>query len=100
MNDADGLPPQGSDQKDAAAVRVFPPGVPLATILSGVVLMWLWPIRSGWMLPAPLRYVVGGAIILASVYFLGFRAVALMRRSGQSENPYRTTTEILEAGPY
>ena len=24
----------------------------------------------------------------------------MMRRSGQSENPYKTTTEIIEKGPY
>jgi protein-S-isoprenylcysteine O-methyltransferase Ste14 len=31
---------------------------------------------------------------------LGGWSVALMRRSGQSENPWKPTTEIIERGPY
>lgn len=86
--------------KDAAAIRVFPPGIPLATVLIGVVLQRFWPIGAGFALHTPLRYWIGGAIIVLSVYALGFRSISAMRRTGQSENPYTETTEILEAGPY
>ena len=34
------------DQRDAAAVRVFPPAVPALTILLGVALQGLWPIQA------------------------------------------------------
>lgn len=52
------------------------------------------------MLQAPFRYWIGGAIIIASIYLLGFKAVKTMRQSGQSENPYKKTTEIIETGPF
>ena len=42
-------------QKDAAAVRVFPPGVPLLTTLTGVGLSRLWPIYLGFEFPTPTR---------------------------------------------
>ncbi len=38
---------------DAAAVRMFPPAVPLLTILAGVGLDRLWPIPLHVHLPAP-----------------------------------------------
>ncbi|AXI42611.1 isoprenylcysteine carboxylmethyltransferase family protein [Sulfitobacter sp. SK011] len=87
-------------EKDAAAVRIFPPGVPLGTVVAGAGLEWIWPVGLRLLPDGPLRYWLGGAIILGSIYFLGFRAVSMMRRSGQSENPYKTTTEIIEKGPY
>jgi protein-S-isoprenylcysteine O-methyltransferase Ste14 len=74
--------------------------VPLATVLAGVGLGLVWPIDAGWLPGAPLRYVLGGAIILASVLGLGAPAVRLMRRSGQHENPWKPTSEILVRGPY
>jgi protein-S-isoprenylcysteine O-methyltransferase Ste14 len=100
MPDPESPPLPEDAEKDAAAVRIFPPGVPLATVLAGLILAYIWPLGSDWLLGAPLRYGVGGAIVLAAIYFLGFRAVLIMRRSGQSENPYRKTTEIIETGPY
>jgi hypothetical protein len=42
-------------QKDTAAVRVFPLGVPLLTILTGFGLQRLWPINLGFEFPAPER---------------------------------------------
>ena len=46
-------------QRDYAAVRVFPPGVPLVTVLVGIGLGRLWPIDLGFALPAPERYWLG-----------------------------------------
>lgn len=87
-------------QKDAAAIRIVPPVVPLICVLAGVALAKFIPLGTDTLIPAPLRYWIGGLIIIASVYFLGFRAVKLMRSTGQSENPFKKTTEILESGPY
>lgn len=87
-------------QRDSAAVRVFPPGVPLLTILSGIGLGRLWPIEPGFDLPAPARYWLGGATILAAVAGLGLWSVIIMRRSGQSENPWKPTFEVLRHGPF
>ena len=86
------------EPRDAAAVRVFPPAVPLLTILIGVGLDRLWPLGLG--VSAPARYWIGGAIVIGAIVGLGVYAVVLVRRSGQSENPWKPTTEILERGPF
>lgn len=90
----------GLTPRDAAAVRVFPPAVPLATILLGVALEWLWPIPLGFEPPPPVRYALGGAIVAGAILGLGLWSVRLIRGSGQSENPWKPTTEIIERGPY
>ncbi len=86
--------------QDAAAVRLFPPAVPLATVLVGVGLNWLWPIAFGWVLPGPIRYGLGIAIVLAAVLGLGLWSVVLFRTGGQSENPWKPTTAIEDRGPF
>ena len=88
------------EPRDAAAVRVFPPAIPLATVLIGVGLDYLWPLRAPFMLEAPERYWIGGAIIVAAILGLGLWSVVLMRRSGQSENPFKPTTQIIRGGPF
>ncbi len=87
-------------QQDAAAVRVFPPGVPLVAVLVGVGLEYLWPIDPGFALPAPERYWLGGLIVAGSFLGLGFWSVRIFRRSGQSENPWKPTPQIVERGPF
>jgi protein-S-isoprenylcysteine O-methyltransferase Ste14 len=88
------------ESRDAAAVLVFPPGVPLLTILLGVGLDRLWPLEF-WSEPsAPACYWIGGAIVVGAIFGLGLYSVILVRRSGQSENPWKPTTEILERGPF
>lgn len=88
------------ESRDAAAVRVFPPAVPLLTILLGMCLNLLWPLELGFELGAPARYSVGGAIVVAAILGLGFYSVTLVRRTGQSENPWKPTTEIVNRGPF
>jgi protein-S-isoprenylcysteine O-methyltransferase Ste14 len=81
-------------------VRVFPPGVPLLTILLGVALKRLWPLELGSGLGIPARYWVGGMIVVGVFLGLGFYSVILVRRTGQSENPWKPTTEIVNRGPF
>lgn len=100
MADPDPFVSSSGIEKDAAAVRIFPPGVPLVTVIVGSVLEYIWPVDLIFVPDAPYRYWISGAIILVSIFFLGFRAVLMMRRSGQSENPYKKTTQIIETGPY
>ena len=89
-----------TEPRDAAAVRVFPPAVPLIAILLGVALQRLWPLSPGFE-PAPLvRYALGGFVVAAAILGLGWWAVRVMRGSGQSENPWKPTYEILERGPF
>jgi protein-S-isoprenylcysteine O-methyltransferase Ste14 len=86
--------------RDAAAVRVFPPAIPLVTILVGFGLQRLWPIPVELGVSDAVRYWTGGLIFVGAVLLLGGWSVLLMRRSGQSENPWKPTTEIIERGPY
>ena len=86
------------EPSDAAAVRVFPPAVPLLTILIGVALNRLCPFKL--KLSDLSRYGIGGAIIGVAVLGLGLCSVVLLRRTGQSENPWTPTTEIVTRGPY
>jgi protein-S-isoprenylcysteine O-methyltransferase Ste14 len=91
---------ESQQQKDAAAVRVFPPGVPLLTTLTGVGLSRLWPIYLGFEFPTPERYWVGGLITAGAIFGLGLWSVVLLRRTGQSENPWKPTRQIVERGPF
>jgi protein-S-isoprenylcysteine O-methyltransferase Ste14 len=88
------------ERADAAAVRIFPPAVPLLVVAAGVVLEHVWPIGAGSVLPAPARYWAGGLLAAAAVLLLGLWSVVLFRRSGQSENPWKPTPRIVARGPF
>src|SRR5262245_23127931 len=85
---------------DAAAVRIFPPAVPLLTILAGIGLNRVWPLDLGFALPAPERYWLGGAIVVGAILGLGLWSVVLFRRSGQDENPWKPTPSVVDRGPF
>jgi len=87
-------------QRDAAAVRVFPPLIPLATVLAGIGLDYAWPALPGPGVPAPARYVAGGLIVIGALLLLGAWSVFLLRRDGQSENPFKPTFRIMDRGPF
>lgn len=86
-------------QKDAAAVRVLPPVIPLMAILFGLGLNRLWPIRPGFDFPKPFRYWIGGVIVAGS-FLVMLWSVRLFQRTGQDANPYTPTPEIVESGPF
>ena len=88
------------EPRDAAAVRIFPPAMPLLTILSGVGLKRLWPLEFGFGLSARARYWIGGTILVGAFLGLGFYSVVLFRRTAQSENPWKPTTQIVNSGPF
>ncbi len=85
---------------EAAKVRTFPPGVPLIIILLGVFLNHVIPITPGFAPGNSWRYWVGGLIVGMSILGLGLWSIFLVRRSGQSENPWKPTTEIIEREPF
>jgi protein-S-isoprenylcysteine O-methyltransferase Ste14 len=87
------------EQKDAAAVRIFPPGVPVLVVVLGAALQRLLPIEF-LTLPTPLRYWLGGALVASAVLGLGLPSVLLFRRGGQDENPWKPTPHIEERGPF
>jgi len=88
------------EPKDRAKVRLFPPGVPVITILIGVGLQRLWPLDLGFSLPAPERYWAGAVLVVGSLLGLGLWSAMLFRRSGQSVSPWKETPEIVERGPF
>lgn len=89
-----------NDERDAAAVRVFPPAVPALTILLGIALQRIWPIQVDLGITPAARYWVGGLIVVGAILGLGLWAVVLFRRSGQDENPWKPTPRIVEGGPF
>lgn len=88
------------EEKDAAAVKVFPPAIPLLTILGGVLLDNVLPIDFAPNIPSPLRYWIGGGIIATAILGLGAWSVIIMRKDGQSENPWKPTFKVLDRGPF
>jgi protein-S-isoprenylcysteine O-methyltransferase Ste14 len=89
-----------TEAKDAANVRFFPPGIPLLIIAVGIGLNHLWPFNLANEVPEWVRYSLGGAIALGALLGLGAWSVIIMRRSGQSENPWKPTNCIIESGPF
>ena len=89
-----------NEERDAAAVRVFPPAVPVLTILLGVALQRVWPIQVDLGIAPAARYWVGGLIVGGAILGLGLWSVVLFRRSGQDENPWKPTPQIVERGPF
>jgi protein-S-isoprenylcysteine O-methyltransferase Ste14 len=87
-------------KRDAAAVRFFPPGMPLLTILIGIGMNRLIPFHAGIPMPTPLRYWVGGIIAVAALLGLGAWSVILLHKDGQSANPWKPTFRIIEKGPF
>lgn len=85
--------------EDRAAVRVFPPAVPLIVILLGILLNRLWPIPPGFDVPAPAR-MVGGLIVVGAIGVLGIWSVVLFKRTGQDPNPWKPTPGIVDRGPF
>jgi protein-S-isoprenylcysteine O-methyltransferase Ste14 len=89
-----------NDERDAAAVRVFPPAVPVLTILLGIALQRTWPIQVDLGITPVARYWMGGLIVVGAILGLGLWSVVLFRRSGQDENPWKPTPQIVEGGPF
>ena len=89
-----------NDERDAAAVRVFPPAVPVVTILLGIALQRIWPIQVDLGTTPAARYWLGGLIVVGAILGLGPWSVVLFRRSGQDENPWKPTPQIVEGGPF
>lgn len=89
-----------NDNQDGAAVRLFPPGVPLAVIVMGWVLGHYFPLAEMTAPDATILFVLGGVIIVVAFFGLGVWSVLLFCKSGQSVKPWDATPEIPEAGPY
>jgi protein-S-isoprenylcysteine O-methyltransferase Ste14 len=90
---------QMSADRDAAQVRIFPPAVPVVTILAGVALKRVWPIDPPVTVSPAWRYGLGGVIVTAAFLALGY-CLLMFRRGGQSVIPWKPTVQIFEQGPF
>lgn len=86
--------------RDAAAVRIFPPGVPLLTVAAGVLLDRLWPIDPGFTLPRIVRYGLGGVLVAGPFCALLLWAFALFHKTGQDPKPWLPSPALVERGPF
>ena len=84
---------------DRAAVRIFPPAAPLLTVVGGILVQRWSPAALSLDFPMALRW-AGGLLAVGAVLFLGAWSVMLIRRSGQSENPWKPTTGLILSGPF
>lgn len=89
-----------SSVRDAAAVRFFPPGIPLLVLVATNLLERFVPLDLGWSLDSHLRAGIGYAIVALAILIFGFWPVTLFRRAGQSENPWKPTPKIETRGPF
>jgi protein-S-isoprenylcysteine O-methyltransferase Ste14 len=85
--------------KDGANVRIPPPFLPLLTVLVGVGLNFIWPLAVGASLPVWIRIVLG-AILVAAGFGLAVGAMKRFIATGQRPEPWETTPEIVESGPF
>jgi len=88
------------DDTDSAAVRIFPPVIPALVIAFGIGLNHILPFGSLIEIPTPIRYWLGGIIVACALLGLGGWSVLIMRRDGQSENPWKPTFNIIDRGPF
>jgi protein-S-isoprenylcysteine O-methyltransferase Ste14 len=86
--------------RDAAAVRIFPPAVPIVTIALGIGLNRILPIELPFEIPIPFRYWLGGIIVTCAFLGLGAWSILIMRRDGQREYPWEPTFNIIDHGPF
>jgi protein-S-isoprenylcysteine O-methyltransferase Ste14 len=82
---------------DHPDVVVFPPVIPLATLVMACVLQWLLPL--GWIagIDTPIRIGVGAIIVLSGLITTSAGRRALMR-AGTNVNPLQPTTALVTDG--
>ena len=85
------------DEKDVPGVLVFPPLIPLAVLVVGILLDWLLPIGLINPIPLAVRIVVGGALFLLGLVS-GIVANLTFDRIGTNVNPMRPALKLAEEG--
>jgi protein-S-isoprenylcysteine O-methyltransferase Ste14 len=86
------------DPHDVPRLGIFrPPFIYLAAIATGLAIHWAWPCP----LPAgvPVRPLLGGALVVASLLLLGL-SVRRFRAAGTPVPARKPTTAIVRTGPY
>ena len=86
--------------KSGAAVRFPPPVAAIIAIIAGYGLGQLFPLLPSLALPAPARYWIGGAMVVAAIAVLGYWPISLFKKTEQNVTPWSETPEIIIVGPY
>jgi protein-S-isoprenylcysteine O-methyltransferase Ste14 len=82
---------------DHPEVAIFPPVIPLVTLVLSIALQWLTPL--GWLAMAdPLVRMLCGAAIVAIGAFITVSGRQALVRSGTAVNPLHPTTALVTAG--
>jgi len=83
---------------DAADVRLPPPLVYVAAVVTGVALhVFVYPVHLA--LPMPVRIAAAVVTAVAGLALTG-AALGAFRRTGQDPKPWKTTPEFIATGPY
>lgn len=85
--------------RDAAAIRIYPPLVPIGAILLGTALGKVWPVDLGLASFATTLARVGGVMIVFAAA-AALWAFWIMQRSGQNPDPRAPTPQIVDQGPF
>jgi len=86
-----------SDPKDVPGVLVFPPLIPLAVLVVGVLLDWLVPLSFLAPIPVPVRIAVGlGLIVLGGAS--GIVGDDTFQRIGTNTNPMQPALKLADGG--
>jgi protein-S-isoprenylcysteine O-methyltransferase Ste14 len=86
-----------SDDKDVPGVIVFPPLIPLAVLVIGILLDWLLPLSFLSPIPLALRIVAGIALLALGIAsaIIGNRA---FKRIGTNVNPMQPALALAGEG--
>lgn len=89
-----------TDPRDTAGVIAPPPAIALAVLIVGLALDRLSPIGvTGAVFPRSIRFVIGGALIVAAAWAVA-RALWRFRRAGTPPEPWKATTALVTRGIY
>lgn len=89
-----------TNTRDTARVIAPPPVIALSVLLVGLALDRLTPVGvTGAVFPRSLRFVIGGALIVAAAWAMG-RALLRFRLAGTPAEPWKPTTALARRGIY
>ncbi|MGH6923698.1 MAG: methyltransferase family protein [Propylenella sp.] len=86
-----------SDEKDVPGVIVFPPLIPLAVLVVGVLVDWLWPVGLLDPIPRAARIIVG-VVLFAPGLATAIAGDRHFERIGTNVNPMRPALRLATEG--
>lgn len=84
---------------DRPRIVVFPPVVPIATLIAAAVLQWFFPLNLFYHIPPLANALIGASLVVLGVGLLAGGAVALVR-AGTHIRPSQPALSLVESGVY